>query len=121
MPKKMLTGSLEEQCTFLYQIAQEKMAVGNYTGAHHALQEIAKYAPDYRDVPELMALVRQRKAEQRFIIVVALLGSVAFVGLTLHLQLSGDLWKLLAAVVGLLIGYGLANFILSFRQRSSAR
>ena len=37
MPKQKLTGTLDEQCEFLYGLAITKMAEGNYTGAKHAL------------------------------------------------------------------------------------
>ena len=61
MAKQALSGSLEEQCEFLYTLAVEKMGDGNYTGAVHALKEIVKYAPDYRDSAELLAEAKRRK------------------------------------------------------------
>lgn len=54
MPKQKLTGTLDEQCQFLYDAALTKMADGNYTGAKHALQEIVKYKPDFRDAAQLL-------------------------------------------------------------------
>ncbi|HMN31708.1 MAG TPA: hypothetical protein PKE45_26400, partial [Caldilineaceae bacterium] len=54
MPKQLLTGTLEEQCEFLYTMAVEKMAQGNYTGAVHALKEVVKHAPDFRDAQALL-------------------------------------------------------------------
>jgi hypothetical protein len=47
MPQELLTGSLKEQCDFLYEMAVDKMAHGNFTGAAHILGEIVRYAPDY--------------------------------------------------------------------------
>ena len=54
MPKQLLTGSLEEQCQFLYSLALEKIQQGNYTGAVHALKEIVKYKPDFLDAADLL-------------------------------------------------------------------
>jgi hypothetical protein len=116
MPKQLLTGPLEEQCAFLYQMAQEKMQVGNYTGASHALKEIARHAPDYKDVAELLALVKRRKAEQRNRLLYSLLGAVIFVGIGTFLQISNDFILLALAVVGLFVGYGIANFLRSLRR-----
>lgn len=62
MPKQTLTGTLEEQCEFLYQLAQEKMAQGNYTGAVHALQEVTKHAPTFRDAAALLREAKQKKS-----------------------------------------------------------
>ena len=60
MPKQKLTGSLEQQCEFLYGMAITKMAQGNYTGAKHALEEIVKYKPDFRDAQQLLEQVKAR-------------------------------------------------------------
>jgi hypothetical protein len=116
MPKELLTGSLEEQCEFLYQLAQEKMQAGNYTGAIHALQEIVEHAPDYKDSAALLALAKEKKTQQRNLIIFSLLGAVAFVGIGTLMQIRNDLVLLAFAVVGLFVGYGLANFIRSFRH-----
>jgi hypothetical protein len=116
MPKELLTGSLEEQCEFLYQLAQEKMQAGNYTGAIHALQEIVEHAPDYKDSAALLALAKEKKTQQRNLIIFSLLGAVAFVGIGTLMQIRNDLVLLAFAVVGLFVGYGLANLIRSFRH-----
>ena len=61
MPKQKLTGTLDQQCEFLYGLAITKMAEGNYTGAKHALQEIVKYKPDYRDAAQLLEQVSRQE------------------------------------------------------------
>jgi len=62
MPKQLLTGALEEQCDFLYALAQEKMSEGNYTGAYHALKEVVKHAPQREEAVALLAVAKQRKS-----------------------------------------------------------
>lgn len=116
MPKKELTGTLDEQCDFLYELAQEKIVTGNYTGAAYALAEIVKHKPDYRDAAKLLAAVRQRKASQTYRLVISLLGAIAFVGIGSLTGLRNDLLLLALAAVGLLVGYGLANLWSSFRH-----
>ena len=105
MPKQMLSGSLDEQCDFLYDLGVEKLAQGNYTGAVHAFREIVRYAPNFRDTEELLAIAQQRKAEQRFLIVSAVIGGAAMVAVGSVLQLRNDLLLLAFALVGTLIGY----------------
>jgi hypothetical protein len=61
MPKQVLTGTLDEQCEFLYSLAQEKIGQGNYTGAVHVLKEIVKHKPDYRDA---VAIAGRNKGAQ---------------------------------------------------------
>ena len=67
MPKQRLSGTLEEQCEFLYNLALEKMSQGNYTGAAHAFKEILKYKPDFRDTERLYQEVKEYKSEQTFL------------------------------------------------------
>ncbi len=117
MAKQLLQGSLEEQCEFLYQLAQEKMAAGNYTGAAHALKEIVKYAPEYKDAQALLAEVKRRKAEQRNMLLISLLGAVVFVVLASAAGLPNDFWMLGAALIGLTVGFGVANWLYSPRRR----
>ncbi len=81
MPKQKLTGSLEQQCEFLYGMAITKMAQGNYTGAKHALEEIVKYKPDFRDAQQLLEQVKTRKSDQTFLVVMAFFGRSDLAGL----------------------------------------
>ena len=113
MAKKQLTGTLEEQCSFLYQLAQEKMASGNYTGAVYALKEILKYKPDYGDAPQLLEKARRHKKAQSFRLIISLVGAILFVGIGSTAGLRNDLWLFALAFSGLLVGYVVANLVRS--------
>lgn len=121
MPKQKLTGTLEQQCEFLYGLAISKMAQGNYTGAKHALQEIVKYKPDYRDAQQLLAEVSRKKSDQTFLVVMAILGAVAGVAVGSLSQLGNDLVLLVLAGIGALVGYGAGNYIRSFRATTDLK
>jgi hypothetical protein len=118
MPKQVLTGTLEEQCEFLYNLAQEKMAQGNYTGAVHALKEIVKHAPDFRDASQLLAEAKRRKSIQTALLMYAMAGSAIFIGIGTVLQAGNDWIFLALAVVGALVGYAAGNWIQSLRKQT---
>lgn len=115
MPKQKLTGTLEQQCEFLYGLAISKIAQGNYTGAKHALEEIVKYKPDYRDAKQLLEIVSAKKSDQTFLVIMAFVGAAIAVGFGSISQLGNDLLLLVLAAIGALVGYGAGNFIRSFR------
>ncbi len=115
MPKQQLTGTLEEQCQFLYDLALTKMSEGNYTGAKHAFEEIVKYNPDFRDAATLLKEVKRRKSDQTVLLWMAILGAVIFAGGGSLAQVSNDLYLLILALVGAVVGYGAGNLIRSFR------
>jgi hypothetical protein len=119
MTKQLLSGTLDEQCEFLYRLANEKMEQGNYTGAIHALDEIVTHAPDYKDAAELLALAKRRKSEHRNLLLWALLGLSIFVVLGSMLGLPNDLYLLIFAVVGALVGYGIGDLAGRYDRRSS--
>jgi predicted Zn-dependent protease len=121
MPKQKLTGTLEQQCEFLYGLAITKIAQGNYTGAKHALEEIVKHKPDFRDAQELLAEVSRKKSDQTFLVVMAILGAAVGVAVGSLGQMGNDLVLLLLAGVGALLGYGAGNFIRSFRAGADLR
>lgn len=120
MPKQSLSGTLDEQCEFLYQLGCQKMEQGNYTGAVHAFGEIVKYAPDFRDTAELLALAKRRKAEQRFLIVTAFVGAVVAIGAGGLVGLGNDLLLMTFALVGAGIGYMIGVLVNSRRKGRSA-
>ena len=120
MPKQTLTGTLDEQCEFLYTLAQEKIGQGNYTGAVHALQEIVKHKPDFPNAAQLLAAAKVRKSAQTFLLLMAAGGAVAAVAVGGVIGVPNDLIFLGVLVVGALIGYGVGNFIYSFRHRRTA-
>ena len=111
--KKQLTGTLEEQCSFLYQLAQEKMEDGNYTGAVYALKEIVRHKPDYRDAAQLLEKARRHKKAQSFRLIISLAGAALFVGIGSTAGVPNDLWLFVLAFAGLLVGYVFANLIRS--------
>lgn len=120
MPKEILTGSLDEQCDFLYNMAIEKMQQGNFTGAAHALKEIVKYQPDFRDAQSLLAEARARKAEQRWLLIISLVGLAGGVFVGSVRGAANDFWLLLYAGIGLLVGYAVGNLLNSLRQGRDA-
>lgn len=120
MRKQELTGSLEEQCATLYDIAVEKMAQGNYTGAYHALKDIAKHKPDFRDVEQLFAEAKAKKSEQRFLLLLSILGATLFVWIGSQMQIANDLIFIVVAVIGGLLGYVIALWISNLRHRTQA-
>ena len=111
MAKKQLSGSVEEQCDFLYQLAQEKREAGNYTGALYALKEIVKHRPDYQDAAQILVSVRQQKKAQTIRLLVSLLGAILFIGIGSMSGLRNDLWLLALGFIGLLVGYGVSQRI----------
>jgi hypothetical protein len=118
MPKQLLTGSLDEQCEFLYNLAQEKMQQGNYTGAVHALKEIVKYAPDYRDAGQLLAEAKRRKAVHRSLLFFAFGGAALFILFGTVVQVRNDLIFLALAALGGLAGYLVGDWLRRTRMRS---
>jgi hypothetical protein len=121
MPKQKLTGTLDQQCEFLYGLAISKMAQGNYTGAKHALEEIVKYKPDYRDAQQLLAQAKERKSDQTFLVVMAILGAVVCVSFGSFSGVRNDLALLVLVGIGAIVGYGAGNYIRSFQARASNR
>ncbi len=116
MSKQLLSGTLEEQCDALVQMAQEKMSAGNYTGAYHVLKEVVKHAPERKDAVDLLAVAKNRKSEQTSLLLLSLGGAILFVGIGSAIRLSGDLWLLAFGFVGLLVGYGIGNLFNSLRR-----
>ena len=114
--KQLLTGTLDEQCEFLYNMAIEKMEVGNYTGAVYALREVVAHNPGFKDATALLAFVEERKFDQTFLLASAGIGVVAGVALYSWLQPGNDLLLWVYGLGGLFSGYGLGNLIRSFQR-----
>ena len=117
MPKQLLTGTLDEQCAFLYDLAQQKMAQGNYSGAAHALEEIVKYAPGYRDAAQLLGDVKRRKREQSLLVIISFAGASLFIAAGTVWGAPNDLWFLGLAVVGALLGFLAGSTFFGWRGR----
>jgi hypothetical protein len=113
MPKQLLTGSLDDQCEFLYALALEKMQQGNYTGAVHALKEIVKYKPDFRDASAVLADAKRRKAEQGQLLWFAFGGAAVFVLFGTMLQVGNDFLFLALIAAGALVGFLVGNLVRS--------
>ena len=120
MPKQLLSGTLEEQCAFLYELGREKMDQGNYTGAVHAFREIVKYAPEYADTAELLDEAQRRKTEQRFLIVSAFAGAIILLGVGSLLSLKNDLYLLVFVLAGTVLGYIVGTAINNRRHHRTA-
>ncbi len=117
MPKKLLTGTLEEQCAFLFTVAQEKMAAGNFTGAIHALKEILKHAPAYPGAQALMAQARRRKREQGLLLWGSFAGAIVAIFFGTLGQLPNDVWLLALALAGAGAGFLVSNGVAAWMKR----
>lgn len=109
MPRKLLTGTFEEQCAFLYNVALEKMAAGNYTGAIHALKEILTHAPAYPGAQALMDQARQAKREQQLLLWGSFAGAIIATFFGTLWQVPNDLWLLVLALAGAGVGFVVGN------------
>ena len=116
MPKQQLTGTLDEQCEFLYNLAQEKMEQGNFTGAAHALKEIVKHNPGFRDAAVVLADAKRRKSEQSMLLWFAFGGAALFVLFGTMMQLGNDFLFLGLIAVGALLGFLVGNLVRSLRS-----
>lgn len=116
MPKQLLTGTLDEQCEFLYNLAVEKMKEGNFTGAVHALKEIVKYNPGFRDAKVLLDEAKQRKSEQNQLLWFAFGGAALFVFIGTMMELTNDLLFFGLIAIGALLGFFMGNLVRSLRR-----
>jgi hypothetical protein len=116
MPKQLLTGTLDEQCEFLYDLALEKMQQGNFTGAVHALKEVVKHNPGFRDASTVLAEAKRRKAEQSQLLWFAFGGAMLFVLFGTMMQLGNDFLFLGLIAVGAVVGFLVGNLVRSLRQ-----
>ncbi len=105
MVKKLLAGTVEEQCEFLYELGIEKMKSGNFTGAVYVLKEVAKHDSAYREVSVLLATARERKNEQTRLVVVGLAVGALFMVIGRLVGISHDLVLILLGALGLVCGY----------------
>jgi hypothetical protein len=120
MKKQALTGTLEEQCEFLYNIAIEKLEQGNYTGAYHALKEVVHHKPDFRDAAQRLAEAKQKKSEQRLLLLSAIVGGILFTGIGTSLQISNRILFYGLILLGVVVGYSCALWWVGNRNRQMA-
>jgi hypothetical protein len=116
MPKQLLSGTLDEQCEFLYDLALEKMQQGNFTGAVHALKEVVKHNPGFRDADAILAEAKERKAEQNQLLWFVFGGAALFVFLGTTIQIGNDFLFLGLIAVGALLGFFLGNLVRILRR-----
>ena len=119
MPKQLLTGTLDEQCGFLYDLALEKMQQGNFTGAVHALKEVVKHNPGFRDANAVLAEAKRRKAEQNQLLWFVFGGAALFVFLGTMIQIGNDFLFLGLVTVGALLGFFVGNLVRSLKRPSN--
>ena len=110
MSKQVLEGTLDEQLATAYDMVQERMANGRYSGAEHYAREIIKVDPNYRDIREIAAAARKAKREQRYTILISLITSAIAIAITRGLGLTQDWQSLVFAFIGLIIGFLIANY-----------
>lgn len=120
MPKQLLTGTLDEQCEFLYDLALEKMQQGNYTGATHALKEVVKHNPDFRDATAVLAKAKQHKSEQNLLLWFAFGGASLFVLFGTMMQLDNDFYFLGLIAVGAMVGFLTGNLVRTLRRPANS-
>lgn len=121
MPKQLLTGTLDEQCEFLYNLALEKMQQGNFTGAIHALKEIVKHNPGFRDASAVLAEAKRRKAEQGRMLWFVFGGAALFVFAGTVFQVGNDLLFLALIAAGALLGFLMGNLVQGLRGSKSGQ
>src|SRR5688500_3754564 len=117
MPKQLLSGTLDEQCEFLYDLALEKMQQGNFTGAVHALKEVVKHNPGFRDADAILAEAKERKAEQNQLLRVVFVGAALFSFLRTTIDIWNDFFFLGVIAVGALSGFFMENLVRILRRQ----
>lgn len=109
MPRQPLSGPLEEQLAAMYQIVLDRMREGKYGGAVHYAREIIKFAPDYRDIQDLLRRAQVAQRRQSLTLVGSLVAAIAAIGLGWSLGWREDWQSLLFGFIGLLAGFLLIN------------
>ena len=120
MPKQVLEGTLDEQLATVYDMVQERMANGRYSGAEHYAREIIKVDPNYRDIQEIAATARKAKREQRYTILISFIGSLVAIAITRRLGFTQDWQSLVFAFIGLIIGFLIANYFFGRSDKKDA-
>lgn len=107
MPVKYLEGTPEEQAAQIYDLAAEAMQEGRFTAAYRYYLEIERAVPGFRDVPELLAKANYARKEQRSLLLGSIAGASVLIVLARLLGNNNELIFLGAAVLGLILGFGL--------------
>ncbi len=109
MPKKQLSGPLEEQLATVYQIVLERMREGKYGGAVHYAREIIKVNPNYRDIQQLLRRAQAARRRQSLTLAGSLVVALVAIGVSRGLGWREDWQSLLFGFIGLLVGFLLIN------------
>jgi len=109
MPRKQLSGPLEEQLATVYQLVLERMREGKYGGAVHYAREIIKVNPNYRDIQQLLRRAQAAQRRQSLTLAGSLVAAIAAVGLSRSLGWREDWQSLLFGFIGLLFGFLLVS------------
>lgn len=115
MAKQQLSGTLDEQLATLYDMTQQRLADGKYSGAVHFAKQIVKVDPNYRDIQEILRKAQRAKYEQTWAMVVSLIVAMLAIALARPLGFSKDWQMLIFGFFGLLIGF-LATTALFLRR-----
>ena len=107
MPVKTLEGTVEEQAAQIYDLAAEAMQEGRYTAAYRYYMAIERALPGFRDVPQRLAQANYARKEQRSLLMGSLTGAMLLIVLARLLGNANELVFLGAAVLGLVVGFGL--------------
>ncbi len=116
MPKQQLSGTLDEQLATLYEMAQQRLAEGKYSGAVHFAKQIIKADPNYRDIQEILRKAQRAKSEQTWTLVASLVMAMLAIAFARPLGFSKDWQMLILGFFGLLIGFLLTTAL--FLRRS---
>ena len=100
----------------VYDMVQERMAEGKYTGAVHYAKEIIKVDPNYRDIQDILQQAQRAKREQTWLLAISLVGAMVVVALTRWWGWTRDWQSLVFAVVGLLLSFLIADRLLHLRR-----
>lgn len=117
MAKQQISGTLEEQLATVYDIVQQRMADGKYSGAVHYAKEIIKADPNYRDIQQILRSAQQAKRQQSLTLVVSLLAAIVGVIIARFAGFDKDWQMLLAGFIGLLVGFLLVTALFLRRSR----
>lgn len=120
MPKQQLTGALDEQLATVYDMVEERMSQGKYSGAVHYAKEIVKVDPHYRDIQDILGRAQRAKREQSLTLTASLAGAVIVIAITRWLGLTEDWQSLFFAFIGLVFGFVIATWLFIRRREAES-
>ena len=112
MPKQQLSGPLDEQLATVYEVVQQRLEEGKYSGAVHYAKEIIKVDPNFRDIQEILRQAKRKQRQQSILLSASLAGAILAVIVTRSLGLTQDWLSLTFAVLGGGLGFIAADLIL---------